>query len=109
VVHFFSWAFLVSSPLLSAEAYSGPMIDVNNAVAREYTAFPGWVGTVPAWRNLIRPFFCWIMHYFGHSLYPTIAAKLINAAKKKPFTNKGMVSFTQLWWENEQPALIYFN
>jgi len=40
-------------------------IDVNNALAREYTAFPG--------------------------LYPTIATKLVNRAKEQPFTSKSQV------------------
>ncbi len=37
-------------------------IDVNNAMAREFTAFPG--------------------------LYPTVATKLVNAAKEQPFASK---------------------
>jgi len=43
------WSLAVSSPYLISTSsfaqgiYSGPMIDVNNAVAREYTAFPGYV------------------------------------------------------------------
>jgi hypothetical protein len=37
-------------------------IDVNNAMAREFTAFPG--------------------------LYPTVATKIVNAAKEQPFTSK---------------------
>lgn len=32
-------SFMMASP--SVHAYSGPMIDVNNAMAREFTAFPG--------------------------------------------------------------------
>eukprot|EP00586_Coscinodiscus_wailesii_P003762 CAMPEP_0172480492 /NCGR_PEP_ID=MMETSP1066-20121228/5661_1 /TAXON_ID=671091 /ORGANISM="Coscinodiscus wailesii, Strain CCMP2513" /LENGTH=227 /DNA_ID=CAMNT_0013241851 /DNA_START=134 /DNA_END=817 /DNA_ORIENTATION=- len=44
----------------SPQAY--PTIDVNNAMAREFTAFPG--------------------------LYPTIATKIVNAAKNKPFQSK---------------------
>mmetsp|Transcript_19161 Transcript_19161/g.24854 ORF Transcript_19161/g.24854 Transcript_19161/m.24854 type:complete len:197 (+) Transcript_19161:131-721(+) len=39
-----------------------PDMDVNNALAREYTAFPG--------------------------LYPTIATKIVNGAKKSPYKNK---------------------
>lgn len=42
-----------------------PTIDVNNALAREYTAFPG--------------------------LYPTVATKIVNAAKDEAFTNKKQV------------------
>lgn len=40
-------------------------IDVNNAMAREFTAFPG--------------------------LYPTVATKIVNAAKEQPFTSKQQV------------------
>ena len=39
-----------------------PTVDVNNAMAREFTAFPG--------------------------LYPTIATKIVMAAKEKPFKSK---------------------
>lgn len=46
----------------AAFASRGPAIDVNNALAREYTAFPG--------------------------LYPTVATKIVNAAKEKPFASK---------------------
>jgi len=46
-------------------AYSGPQIDVNNAVAREFTAFPG--------------------------LYPTIATKIVNGAKYNPYKTKADV------------------
>ena len=42
-----------------------PTIDVNNAMAREFTAFPG--------------------------LYPTIATKIVNAAKSQPFTSKKQI------------------
>ena len=42
-----------------------PTIDVNNAMAREFTAFPG--------------------------LYPTIATKIVNAAKNQPFTSKKQI------------------
>lgn len=49
-------------PVLPAFA-GGPRLDVNNALAREYTAFPG--------------------------LYPTIATKLVNAVKDEgAFANK---------------------
>lgn len=39
-------SLFVGAPLLAvadkqASAYSGPQIDVNNAMAREFTAFPG--------------------------------------------------------------------
>lgn len=50
-----------TSPQLALAA-SGPAIDVNNALAREYTAFPG--------------------------LYPTIATKIVLSAKEKPFASK---------------------
>merc|ERR1712071_457020 len=49
----------------NAIAADFPPIDVNNAMAREFTAFPG--------------------------LYPTIATKIVNAAKKKPFKSKADV------------------
>lgn len=32
---------LVDATVAPANAYSGPQIDVNNAMAREFTAFPG--------------------------------------------------------------------
>jgi len=48
-----------------AGAYSGPQIDVNNAMAREFTAFPG--------------------------LYPTIATKIVNGAKYNPYKTKADV------------------
>ncbi|CAJ1960310.1 unnamed protein product [Cylindrotheca closterium] len=50
---------LVTSQSASA---ASARLDVNNALAREFTAFPG--------------------------LYPTIATKLVNAAKEEPFTSK---------------------
>ena len=54
---------LSSLPSLAvAGSSSSPRLDVNNALAREYTAFPG--------------------------LYPTIATKLVNAAKDEPFKSK---------------------
>ena len=46
-------------------AFAIPTIDVNNAMAREFTAFPG--------------------------LYPTIATKVVNGAKAKPFTSKKQI------------------
>lgn len=52
-------SMVVTNPLPSLAA---PTIDVNNALAREYTAFPG--------------------------LYPTIATKLVNGAKNEPFRSK---------------------
>ena len=53
-------SILFSIPSVGTAA--SPRLDVNNALAREYTAFPG--------------------------LYPTIATKLVNAAKEEPFKNK---------------------
>jgi hypothetical protein len=50
---------LVVAPLPSRAI---PGIDVNNAMAREFTAFPG--------------------------LYPTIATKIVNGAKDEPFKSK---------------------
>jgi hypothetical protein len=45
IITWIPWTVIVvSSPYLisdSVHGYTGPMIDVNNAVAREYTAFPG--------------------------------------------------------------------
>ena len=52
--------------LIPTAAYAaGPVIDVNNALAREYTAFPG--------------------------LYPTIATKIVNGAKEAPYKSKNNV------------------
>ena len=60
---FLTTGFLGATLLTSVQpAAAIPTIDVNNALAREYTAFPG--------------------------LYPTVATKLVNAAKEKPFTSK---------------------
>lgn len=53
---------LVGSFLLVPPATAIATIDVNNAMAREFTAFPG--------------------------LYPTVATKIVNAAKEQPFTSK---------------------
>lgn len=61
--------FLIACACLSAihptnvvAAYSGPTIDVNNAMTREFSAFPG--------------------------LYPTIGTKIINGAKNRPYKTK---------------------
>lgn len=51
-----------SLPASCAAAGSGLRVDVNNAVAREFTAFPG--------------------------LYPTVATKIVTAAKREPFKTK---------------------
>lgn len=51
--------FLLATP---ESASAIPTIDVNNALAREFTAFPG--------------------------LYPTVATKIVNAAKDQPFKSK---------------------
>jgi hypothetical protein len=51
-------AFVIPNVVYAA----GPVIDVNNALAREYTAFPG--------------------------LYPTIATKIVNGAKEAPYKSK---------------------
>jgi len=53
---------VVSFRSTPVHAYSGPTIDVNNAMAREFTAFPG--------------------------LFPTIATKIVKAANDKPFKTK---------------------
>uniref|UniRef100_A0A6U1Z6I7 Photosystem II 12 kDa extrinsic protein n=1 Tax=Trieres chinensis TaxID=1514140 RepID=A0A6U1Z6I7_TRICV len=49
----------------ASSSYSGPTIDVNNAMAREFTAFPG--------------------------LYPTIATKIVEGAKNAPYKSKADV------------------
>lgn len=54
-------------------------IDVNNALAREFTAFPG--------------------------LYPTIATKIVNAAKEKPFESKKEVYVRALTSDLERDRL----
>ena len=58
---------MASLPVMSAidSAHAMATIDVNNAMAREFTAFPG--------------------------LYPTVATKIVNAAKEQPFTSKKQV------------------
>lgn len=53
---------LVTPSVAAAAAYSGPKIDVNNAMAREFTAFPG--------------------------LFPTIATKIV---KGQPYSSKQQV------------------
>jgi len=62
----FTHAMGIGSALLgcqdSAFGAKFPDMDVNNALAREYTAFPG--------------------------LYPTIATKIVNGAKKSPYSSK---------------------
>lgn len=62
---FFSAYIVAQLPVDHANAASYPPIDVNNAMAREFTAYPG--------------------------LYPTIATKIVNAAKKNPFKTKADV------------------
>jgi hypothetical protein len=52
-------AALVAVP---TTAWAIPTIDVNNAMAREFTGFPG--------------------------LYPTVATKIVNGAKEEPFKSK---------------------
>ena len=59
-----AYATLLLVTSQSASAASARM-DINNALAREFTAFP-W-------------------------LYPTIATKLVNAAKEEPFASKKQV------------------
>jgi hypothetical protein len=51
--------------VMPTPSYAIPMIDVNNAQAREFTAFPG--------------------------LYPTVATKIVNGAKEQPFSSKKQI------------------
>jgi hypothetical protein len=55
---------LIAAALVAAPptACAIPIIDVNNAMAREFTGFPG--------------------------LYPTVATKIVNGAKEQPFKSK---------------------
>ena len=82
-------------------------LDVNNALAREYTAFPGYVSLcvflMSLWKWLpilsqqklpdycLRrlPFYTTLSHcQICSSLYPTIATKLVNRVRRQPFTSK---------------------
>jgi hypothetical protein len=55
-------AALVAIAPPTETAWAIPTIDVNNAMAREFTGFPG--------------------------LYPTVATKIVNGAKEQPFKSK---------------------
>ena len=66
--------------LLVPSANAVATIDVNNAMAREFTAFPG--------------------------LYPTVATKIVNAAKEQPFGSKKEV-YTILSETEQERLRVY--
>jgi hypothetical protein len=77
-------SFLLTALILVAAPDRAPaelVIDVNNAMAREFTAFPG--------------------------LYPTVATKIVNAAKDKPFRSKKEIY--AILTESEQERLKQYD